>query len=730
MTAFYKNTSLAFQVRNCSSSNCADGIWQNVNLSNINLTGRYFQYKVNFTSPDSSITPRLFNTSIDYNLINSAPSITIVSPTSTNYDYNHSINFNFTASDINGNLESCWYNLDDGSNITLPSCANTTLLPSNGAHTLNLFANDSFGLISNTSVSFSVINTAPSLALSSPQDGQTYGYNDSLEINFSVGDINGNLNSCWYNLDDGANVTLVNCQNSSFDIVNGDHTINLFANDSFGLVATAYANFSVNVGSPSISLQSPINSYLNNSNITFVYTPSDIDLDACELWGNWSGVWRVNQTEFNPANYSQNVFYLILNDGVYKWNIRCNDIYGNSAFNGNKTFVVDTIAPKVSISQPFGAKTSKTVSASWTINEINPSVCWYNVYRGVSVEISNTTVNCSILSTSFDVTVDSTSFVFNFYINDSAGNVNSSNSSFSVDSSTSVVIVNPPSGGGGGSSGGGSFPASPVSGINKIEISGISDLIVNGGESKKIVVNVRNAGTNFLNGCSLKISSDLDVFSVDSGKIDLSAGEMHDFTINMNVPEDVQDGKYSTNVSLSCTEMEKTESFSVEAIKKELGFELINVKRISGEEVSVSYYLEEFSEMNQEVQLQFLLFNTEKEKVAEVTESKSLSASTKEEFTTIIPIVSSLRGDLSLLVNLNSETYSTFVQEDIVLGSPISGFAIFGDDGSTDNILSFSLIAGFLIFAGFMVWRIVRIYKKRKHSGRLIKIFRHKFGMD
>lgn len=69
LTDFYQPTNLTYQVRNCSASDCSDGTWQSVDLSNIDLTGRYFQYKTNFITPNSSVSPELYNITVDYIII-------------------------------------------------------------------------------------------------------------------------------------------------------------------------------------------------------------------------------------------------------------------------------------------------------------------------------------------------------------------------------------------------------------------------------------------------------------------------------------------------------------------------------------------------------------------------------------------------------------------------------------------------------------------------------------
>ncbi len=87
----------------------------------------------------------------------STPNLEIVSPYSTEYDFNESIPLDYIVSDLN--LDSCWYNLDEGSNITLENCSNVTFNCSDANHTLNLFANDSLGQLSFEQVNFSANST-------------------------------------------------------------------------------------------------------------------------------------------------------------------------------------------------------------------------------------------------------------------------------------------------------------------------------------------------------------------------------------------------------------------------------------------------------------------------------------------------------------------------------------------------------------------------------------------
>ena len=112
-----------------------------------------------------------------------------------------------------------------------------------------------------------------------------------------------------------------------------------------------------------------------------------------------------------------------------------------------------------------------------------------------------------------------------------------------------------------------------------------------------------------------------------------------------------------------------------------------------------------------------MLFNPDNQKIAEVKDSKTIAENSVAEFEVLIPIDPSLKGDFNLLVNINSETYSTFVQESVVLGAPVSGFAIFqGNIRSSDNIVTGVIIVLFLVFVFFMVWRIIRLRNRTMKS--------------
>jgi hypothetical protein len=597
-------TNLTFQVRNCSSVDCSDGAWQTVNLENINLIARYFQYKVDFTSPDSSITPDLSSVSIDYTILNSAPSISLINP----------------------------------------------------------------------------------------QEGTTYGYNTSIALNYSVSDLN--LASCWHNINNGNNMSLSNCDNTTFSVSgNGNYILNIYANDSFGLVSSDSVNFSVQVGSPTIVLSSPIDSYLNNPAVIFSYAPTDIDLQVCELWVNFDGEFKLNQTDNSPDNGIENTFNLNLSDGTYLWNIRCNDSAGNYAFNGNKTFYVDTINPSVSLTQPTGAKTSRIVSASWSVSDANLNSCWYNVYRGASLELANTSVNCSLNNANFDVTVDA-NFVFNFYVNDSAGNSNSAGLSFSVSTSTPVIPSS------GGSSGGGGGSVTNATQLGKLSVSLIGSIIAREGDKKTLSLNAKNIGRIFLNNCRLISKGDISSWIYSTNIYGIAPGQNVNFIFDLNVPEEIATEINTGILEIKCEEASHTQNISV-SMPKEAG--LIEIKDVNQEDgiLKINYVFDSSKFVGDNIDINIWLADENGTEIKRIADKSPLNTGGFIERNVEMQLPEDLVGGVYFIYFAFSNDEGSFIKKSVVLG--VTGRAVL--DSEKGKFWVYILFLLILAVAIFFIWR-------------------------
>ena len=183
-------------------------------------------------------------------------------------------------------------------------------------------------------------------------------------------------------LSSGNNITNITLRmwNSSIDIYYNEtnltsgfynestHTVDFTYDDTFHWNCIAYNNvsesrwassnftFTTSLTSPAINLDTPTDKkFLNNeTNIYFNFTATDGNgLDACELWGNWTGVWHMNFTWYNnPLSGVQNFTVVNVTDGdaEYRWNVWCNDTLDNGGFRfQNFTFTLDTTLPNTTI---------------------------------------------------------------------------------------------------------------------------------------------------------------------------------------------------------------------------------------------------------------------------------------------------------------------------------------------------------------------------------------------
>jgi len=129
-------------------------------------------------------------------------------------------------------------------------------------------------------------------------------------------------------------------------------------------------------------------------------------------------------------------------DGIYSWFWSASDMFGNEVVQSNKTLIVDSVAPTISITNSFDDSYENTyyLNLEYSIVEDNVDSCWYNIGDG------NVTTSCSG-SVTLPVVVGTN--IWTIYVNDTSGQIDSANVSFSsiitssdsdVGSSTSYLI--------------------------------------------------------------------------------------------------------------------------------------------------------------------------------------------------------------------------------------------------------------------------------------------------
>ncbi len=353
-----------------------------------------------------------------------APNVTIILPENTSYATSD-IPLNYSVQDIS--LDSCWYSLDNGPNISLPNCANTTLTSlADGTHRVIVYANDSLGRTSYDVEHFTVDTTPPEVNVISPVNNTLYGVN-VINLNYTVSD-NIAITWCGYSLDGGANVTLPNCTNTTLTaLTNGVHNVTVYVRDIAGNENKSFVNFTVNSVAPVVSIIIPEDyAYYAKSNVSLNYTAKDTDLDSC--WYSLD-----NGPNISLPNCA-NTTLTNLADGTHRVIVYANDSQGHESYD-DTIFYIDTQAPNVTIILPENTTySSSSVKLNYTVSDANLVACWYSLDNGPNISLPN----CA--NTTLTNLADGTHRVI-VYANDSAGNVGYAEQYFTVDTQAPVITI-------------------------------------------------------------------------------------------------------------------------------------------------------------------------------------------------------------------------------------------------------------------------------------------------
>ncbi|MEX2017174.1 MAG: NEW3 domain-containing protein [Candidatus Pacearchaeota archaeon] len=254
-------------------------------------------------------------------------------------------------------------------------------------------------------------------------------------------------------------------------------------------------------------------------------------------------------------------------------------------------------------------------------------------------------------------------------------------------------------------------PVIPQISLTQITLGEVSLSDVIQGDTKEMSLSVQNSGTTAVTGCSLS-GDDSGWITITSSSNNLGAGATAGLGFTVSVPEDTVPGAYALGLSVACAETSASKSFTVNVLQKRLGFSILDVQRTSLGRVRVDYALTELTGEGQDVQMQFFILDASGVEVANASQNSSVDANETDNFRANIAINSSLEGNMTLSVNVNSQQYSVSVREPITLGSP-TGFFVLGDDlGTTGNVLAIVVLV--VVVAG-----VYFFFTRRKVSRKM-----------
>jgi len=389
------------------------------------------------------------------------------------------INVTFNCSnvyDASGNL----------SNVTLMLNGvgvNSTLNPSNnsdhvyiqpltdGSYSWYCIAYDEENASGQTDTrTFNIDSTSPIVNITNPLNGSLINsYNESIQLNWTALDTN--LDTCWYNFDDGSDISISlssegNSSSNLFDsnysstLVNGNTSYyfsasNQYSLDNQFLNVTLYdvdlTNFSLS--SIDSTTQVPLSS-CSTTNISVESLCTGTFGPSCISWNNeftCGAVSLINITTTNSListavrlseieNYlyanntvtcalnTTNINYPLDNPDNLTINFFANDTFGHSSLESVIIFR-STTSPTINLTSPpssFGIlQNGDSINLNWTITTNGTlDTCFYEY------NYTNTTVNCSLNTSA--LTFISGVNNLTFYVNDTLGNMNSAFTSWTI----------------------------------------------------------------------------------------------------------------------------------------------------------------------------------------------------------------------------------------------------------------------------------------------------------
>lgn len=245
--------------------------------------------------------------------------------------------------------------------------------------------------------------------------------------NFSIGDDGGAWSSDRFFKGDIDEVAYWNRSLTSAEITG-------LYNDGTGI--TYIAEEPSTDSSLTVVLTAPEDNYFTTGNPTLnvTITPTNANITNYSIYV-YEGSTLKYSTNVNYAtttNSTRNVIYTptVTTDGNYTWfAYACGINVSGGAINcsystTNRTFIKDNLKPQINITSPSGYQfyTGGDFSLNWSVYDLYLNSCWY-VYNSIT-----TVVNCSDKNKTFTPAQGSTTL--QFYANDSAGNINNTNTSW------------------------------------------------------------------------------------------------------------------------------------------------------------------------------------------------------------------------------------------------------------------------------------------------------------
>ena len=446
---------------------------------------------------------------------------------------------------------------------------NNTVIANNSAQSLSVSAYN-FSFSRNDTQNYSYIfsqsqfiigdTTPPVLTITHPSIAESTFTVGTVNLNYTVSDAGIGLNMCWYQNNTGANKTIACGANTTISqATDGTYTIYMWANDSYGNLASTYFVWEISTNAPAVNLKNPTyNKYLNTGNDTvFNFTSTDGNgISFAKLYTNSTGSWDNNDTLNSVVSGVETNFKLLnFTDGYYIWNVWSNDSTGLPGTESwaaiNNTFTIDTIFPVINITYINPTIGSQFIFST-NITDINLLSCRYAIFNSTGyIDASASAQGSFICNTDQPAgTIDYGTYNLTVYATDKAGNQQYYWIEY-TNSPTAPIIILSGSGGGGAAPTTKSWYMSTEAGVlqESTQTKTFQLSMLAGGSRDKYIYFYNNGTANRTISLTCTGSICDDVY-FSATKVNSAAGinSASNVKISVILPEDIAKGDYSFNI--------------------------------------------------------------------------------------------------------------------------------------------------------------------------------------
>lgn len=232
----------------------------------------------------------------------------------------------------------------------------------------------------------------------------------------------------------------------------GNYTYKIYAQDKFpddlvNHISSIGGWMIRDITNPNVTINNPKDSSFNSGNILIDVLAQDRINTSLDIAGIENITLEITNSTpiFSILNYSENSETLIYNldsttlqDGDYNITANATDKAGN--MNSTRiNITIDNIAPIINITAPsnitYNAADGHRIILNYTLIEVNPEICWLD--NGTNIFYESAGTNFTNL-----MSLESTQTTWKVYCNDSAGNQNSTEVSFYVDTILPELTTN------------------------------------------------------------------------------------------------------------------------------------------------------------------------------------------------------------------------------------------------------------------------------------------------